>query len=129
VILWEINEYIFYRDDEDYMADTYIDVSDQDFAEKILQAEQMVLVNFSAENSGACQIQDPEFEAISKEYQGRVTFARINTDKNGETTSQWKIEGIPTIVFFKGGREINRIKGIIMRDRLRRQIEGALLAN
>ena len=38
------------------MTDTYIDVSDQDFAEKILQAEQMVLVNFSAENSGACQI-------------------------------------------------------------------------
>ncbi|TMB90085.1 MAG: thiol reductase thioredoxin [Chloroflexi bacterium] len=111
------------------MTDTYIDVSDQDFAEKILQAEQMVLVNFSAENSGACQIQDPEFEAISKEFQGRVMFARINTDKNDKATSQWKIEGIPTIIFFKGGREINRIKGIIMRERLRRQIEGALLAN
>jgi len=111
------------------MADNYIDVSDQDFAEKILQVEQMVLVNFSTENSGACQIQDPEFEAISKEYQGRVMFARINAEKNGETREQWKIDGIPTIVFFKGGREINRIKGIIMRERLRRQIEGALLAN
>jgi len=111
------------------MADTYIDVSDEDFAEKVLKAQSMVLVNFSSENSGACQIQDPEFEAVSKEYQGRVTFARINTDKNGETTNQWKIDGIPTIIFFKGGREINRIKGIMMRDRLRRQIEGALLAN
>jgi thioredoxin len=117
------------RDDEDFMTDTYIDVSDQDFADKILQSDQLVLVNFSAENSGACKIQDPEFEAISKEYQGRVMFARINTDKNGETTGQWKIDGIPTIIFFKGGREINRIKGIMMRDRLRRQIEGALLAN
>ena len=111
------------------MVDTYIDVSDQDFAEKILQAEQMVLVNFSAENSGACQIQDPEFEAISKEFQGRVMFARINTDKNDKATSQWKIEGIPTIIFFKGGREINRIKGIIMRERLRRQIRRVLLAS
>ena len=111
------------------MADSYFDLSDQDFAEKVLQAQLMVLVNFSAENSGACQIQDPEFEAVSKEYQGRVMFARINADKYGEITSQWKIDGIPTIIFFKGGREINRIKGIMMRERLRRQVEGALLAN
>jgi thioredoxin 1 len=111
------------------MADSYFDVSDQDFTEKVLEAEQMVLVNFSAESSGACQIQDPEFEAVSKQYQGRVMFARINTDKYNAITSQWKIDGIPTIIFFKGGREINRIKGIMMRDRLRRQVEGALLAN
>jgi thioredoxin 1 len=111
------------------MAGNYIEVSDQDFAEKVLEVQQMVLVDFSAESSAACQIQDPEFEAISKEYQGRAVFARVNTDKNQEVISQWKIEGIPTIIFFKSGREINRIKGIIMRDRLRRQIEGALLAN
>ena len=111
------------------MADSYIDVSDQDFAETVLQAPQMILVNFSADTSGACQIQDPEFAAISKEYTGRVMFARLNADKNSETISQWKVDGIPTIIFFKSGREINRIKGIIMRERLRRQIEGALLAN
>jgi thioredoxin 1 len=111
------------------MAGNYIDVSDQDFAEKVLEVQQMVLVNFSAESSAACQIQDPEFEAISKEYQDRAVFARVNADKNQEVISQWNIEGIPTIIFFKSGREINRIKGIIMRDRLRRQIEGALLAN
>ncbi|MFL5660667.1 MAG: thioredoxin family protein [Ktedonobacteraceae bacterium] len=111
------------------MAGNYIDVSDQDFAEKVLEVQQMVLVNFSAESSAACQIQDPEFEAISKEYRDRAVFARVNADKNQEVISQWKIEGIPTIIFFKSGREINRIKGIIMRDRLRRQIEGALLAN
>ena len=111
------------------MADSYINVSDQDFTEKVLNASQLVLVNFSAENSGACQIQDPEFAAISKEFIGRVMFARYSTDQNSEAISEWKIDGIPTIIFFKGGREINRIKGIIMRDRLRRVIEGALLAN
>jgi thioredoxin 1 len=111
------------------MADNYIDVSDQDFAEKILNEPQLVLVNFAIDNSGACQIQDPEFAAVSKEFTGRVMFARLNTDNNSETISEWKIEGIPTIIFFKGGREINRINGIIMRERLRRTISGALLAN
>jgi thioredoxin 1 len=111
------------------MADNYIDVSDQDFAEKILNEPQLVLVNFSSDTSGACKIQDPEFVAVSKEFTGRVMFARLSTDNNSETISEWKIEGIPTIIFFKGGREINRINGIIMRERLRRQISGALLAN
>ncbi len=110
------------------MADSYIDITSQDFAEKVLDASQMVVVNFSTPKSSACQIQDPEFEAISKEYQGRVMFAKLNVDENGELTSQWNVDVIPTIIFFKRGQAINRIKGILMRDRLRRQIEGALLA-
>lgn len=109
------------------MAESSIEVSSQDFKEKVLDSDQMALVNFTAVSSGACQIQAPEFEAISKEYQGRAVFARVETDKNEDITHQWNIDGIPTIIFFKGGREIHRIKGIIMRDRLRRQIEGVLL--
>lgn len=111
------------------MGDNYIEVTGQDFAEKVLDAQEMVLVNFSTAKVGACQIQKPEFEAVSKEYAGRVTFATLDTDNNSDITKQWNIDGVPTIIFFKGGREINRIKGIMMRERLRRQIEGALLAN
>jgi thioredoxin 1 len=111
------------------MSDSYIDVSSKDFAEKVLNAEPMVLVNFIATGSGASQIQIPEFEAISREYQGRAIFAQLVTEKNEDVTSQWNIDGIPTIIFFKSGREIYRIKGIIMRDRLRKQIEGVLLAH
>lgn len=111
------------------MADSYIDVSSLDFTEKVLGSEQMVLVNFSAESSAACQIQNTEFEVISKEYKERVTFARVDVDKSREMTNQWQVDGIPTIIFFKSGQEINRIKGIIMRDKLRRRIEGALLAS
>jgi thioredoxin 1 len=107
---------------------SYIDVTSQDFAEQVLNAEQMVVVDFSSERSSACQIFNPEFAAVSKEYQGRVTFAKLDVDKNEELTSQWNVDGIPTVIFFKNGQEINRIKGILMRDRLRRQIEGALLA-
>jgi thioredoxin 1 len=107
---------------------SYIDVTSQDFAEQVLNAEQMVVVDFSSERSNACQIFNPEFAAVSKEYQGRVTFAKLDVDTNEELTSQWNVDGIPTVIFFKNGQEINRIKGILMRDRLRRQVEGALLA-
>ena len=114
------------------MADhtqSYLDVTGQDFAEKVLSAPQLVVVNFSSERSGSCQIFDPEFAAISKEYQGRVTFAKLDVDANEDVTSQWNVDGIPTVIFFKNGQEINRIKGIVMRDKLRRQVEGTLLAS
>jgi thioredoxin 1 len=107
---------------------SYIDVTNQDFAEQVLNASQMVVVDFSSDRSSSCQIFNPEFAAVSEEYQGRVTFAKLDVDTNEALTSQWNVDGIPTLIFFKNGQEINRIKGIVMRDKLRRQIEGALLA-
>lgn len=107
---------------------SYIDVTSQDFTEQVLNAQQMVVVDFSSDRSSSCQIFDPEFEAVSKDYLGRVTFAKLDVDTNEALTSQWNVNGIPTLIFFKNGQEINRIKGIVMRDKLRRQIEGALLA-
>lgn len=111
------------------MADTYIDVTSEDFDEKVLQAQQLVVVNFSAQQASSCQIQEPEFVAISKEYQGRITFAKLDVNSAQDITTQWNIEGVPTMIFFKGGSELYRIKGIMMRDKLRRQIEGVLLAS
>jgi thioredoxin 1 len=107
---------------------SYIDITSQDFPEQVLNAPQMVIVDFSSERSSSCQIFNPEFAAISEEYQGRVTFAKLDVDTNETLTSQWNVDGIPTVIFFKNGQEINRIKGIVMRDKLRRQVEGALLA-
>lgn len=111
------------------MTKSYLDITKDEFAEKVLQSPQLVIVNFSADHSNACQIQEPEFEVIAKEYQNRITFARINVEEQGDFTNQWNIEGVPTLIFFKGGQEIYRIKGIMMRDKLRRQIEGVLLAS
>ncbi|HET8912033.1 MAG TPA: thioredoxin domain-containing protein [Ktedonobacteraceae bacterium] len=110
------------------MADSYIDVTEQDFEEKVLSGSQMVVVNFSAAWSSPCQILQPEFEAISKEYQDRVTFARVDVDQNKELTTRWSVDGVPILVFFFKGQEINRIQGVVMRDKLRRQVEGTLLA-
>jgi thioredoxin 1 len=114
---------------EDGMADSYIEVTKEDFAEKVLNSPQIVVVNFSALQSGSCQILEPEFVAISKEYQNRITFVKVNVEGQEELTSKWNVDGVPTLIFFKGGNEIHRIKGIVMRDRLRRQIEGVLLAS
>ncbi|TMC23820.1 MAG: thioredoxin [Chloroflexi bacterium] len=110
------------------MADNYIELTNENFAEQVLESSRLVIVNFSTEQSAACQIQEPEFAALSREYQDRVTFAKLNVDSQAELTHDLKVTGIPTLIFFKGGQEIYRIPGVMMRNRLRRQIEGVLLA-
>ncbi|GCE46857.1 thioredoxin 1 [Thermosporothrix hazakensis] len=109
------------------MTDTCFTVTNEDFAEKVLQASQLVIVYFYAENSNSCQIQEPELEAASKDFQERIAVAKVNVESEPTLTQQWEVDGIPTLVFFKAGKEVHRIKGIMMRDKLRRQIEGVLL--
>ena len=111
------------------MADNFIEVTGDDFAEKVIGAEQTAVVLFSAPQSNACQIQEPEVAAISKDFQGRATFVKVNVEGQQELIKQYHIDGLPTLIFFKGGQEIYRIKGIVMRDKLRRQLEGVLLAS
>lgn len=105
----------------------YATVGDENFTEKVLQVPQMVVVNFSSEHSNACQLFEPEFLSISREYQGQAHFARVDVDHDAQLATQYNVDGIPTVVFFKNGQEINRIKGIVMREKLRRQVAGALL--
>jgi Thioredoxin domain-containing protein len=108
------------------MAENYIAVTQGNFAEKVLNATRLVIVLFFAEQSGACQIQETELEALSKEYQDRIIFARLDVTSDEELTRQREIKGIPTLIFFRDGKEIYRITGIVMRDKLRRKIEGIL---
>jgi thioredoxin 1 len=119
---------MLFRNLEDVMADNYIRITNQDFDEKVLKAPQMVVVAFLASWSDTCQILVPEFDAVGKEYQGRVTFATIDVDEDKAWTKEWNVDGVPTMIFFNQGKEIHRISGIMMRDKLRRQVEGVLIA-
>ncbi len=111
------------------MVETFTQITEANFAAKVTTAAQTVLVLFYKEGSTSCDIQIPEIEALNREYQERITFARVNVDEQADLTKQLNVDAIPTLVFFKNGNEIYRIKGIMMRDKLRRQIEGVLLSN
>jgi thioredoxin 1 len=110
------------------MVDTFTQITEENFAALVTQAARTVLILFYKDGSNSCSIQIPELESISKEYQEKVTFARINVDEQEELTKQLQVDGVPTLVFFRNEQEIYRIKGIMMRDKLRRQLEGVLLS-
>jgi thioredoxin len=110
------------------VSDAYIEVTDQNFQQQVLGSDQPVIVDFWAEWCGPCRMMAPHFEALANEYKGRVVFAKLDTDANPGVPTAFGIRGIPTLILFRGGKEVDRIVGAVPRDRVKSHIESALLA-
>jgi thioredoxin 1 len=108
------------------MAGSYIEVSDQDFEQKVLKSSKPVVVDYWAPWCGPCRMMAPIFEELSTEYHDQMEFAKMNTDDNPSVPGRLGIQGIPTLIFFKDGREVNRIVGAVRREIFKRQIDTVL---
>ena len=108
------------------MAGSYIEVSDQDFEQKVLKSSKPVVVDFWAVWCGPCRMMAPIFEELSTEYTDKMQFAKMDTDINPSVPVRLGIRGIPTLIFFKDGREVNRIVGAVRREIFKKQIDSVL---
>jgi thioredoxin 1 len=88
-----------------------VTVTDQDFEGQVLQADNLVMVDFWAPWCGPCRAVAPILEELAGEYEGRVVIAKVNTDDNPEYAMKFGVRGIPTMILFKDGKEIDRIVG------------------
>lgn len=86
--------------------------------------EGKVIVDFWAEWCGPCKQLGPIFKDLSEEIEG-VTFAKVNVDEQGEVAQEFKVRGIPTMVLFENGKEVDRIVGFVPKESLKQKIEKA----
>lgn len=86
-------------------------VTDAEFKTEVLDSAIPVLVDFWATWCGPCQTMGPVIDALAGEYEGRVKIMKLNVDENPQTPAQYGIRGIPTLIVFKGGEEMQRIIG------------------
>ncbi len=100
------------------MAESIIEVNDNNFDTEILQSDKPVLVDFWAPWCGPCRAIAPIVEELVKEYGDKVKFAKCNVDDNPTTPGQYGIRAIPTLIFFNNGKAVNQITGMVAKSKL-----------
>ena len=103
-----------------------IAVDDSNFDQMVLQAKTPVLVDLWAPWCAPCHMVAPVVEELATEYEGRVSFAKLNVDQNPRTASKYSIMSIPTLLIFKDGKPISNIVGFRPKAELKRSLDAAL---
>jgi len=104
------------------MSETVKKVTDNSFEREVRQAKKPVLVDFWAEWCGPCRLLAPTIEAIAEEHSSAVSVVKLNVDENPTTAAVYGIKGIPTLILFSEGKEVERIVGVAGKDTIVRTI-------
>ena len=95
------------------MSETTVPVTDQTFRELVLETELPVLVDFWAPWCGPCQRIAPVLEELAEEFQGRLRIAKVNTEQEYVQAGEFGVQGIPTMILFHKGNEVDRLVGAV----------------
>ena len=89
-------------------------VTDADFETTVLQSKEPVLVDFHAEWCGPCKAMAPALEQGATEMAGKLKVVKLDVDQNPNVTQQYRIQAMPTLIMFAGGKEVNRNVGALV---------------
>ena len=100
-----------------------IELTKDTFEEKVLNSKTPVLVDFWAPWCGPCRLVGPVLDKISSEYTTKLIFSKLNVDDSQEIAAKLDVRGIPCMIVFKDGKEIDRIIGAYGEPQLRSKID------
>ena len=106
------------------MAD--ITFTDSNFDQEVLQSKVPVVVDFWAVWCTPCRIVSPIIEELAKEYEGKVKVGKLNVDENQQTSGNFGIMSIPSVLIFKNGQPVKTIIGAQGKEKYKQEIEEVL---
>lgn len=110
------------------MAEGVNEVTAATWEQEVLGENGLVLIDFWAVWCGPCRMIAPTVEELAREYAGKVKVLKLNTDENPEIASRYKIMGIPTLMFFKGGQKVDQIVGAVPKPQLKAKLDSLINA-
>jgi thioredoxin 1 len=104
-----------------------VHVDNANFIAEVLRSELPVVVDFWGPGCGPCQMLEPIIMDLASAYQGRVKVAELNAAEASRTAARFGVMGTPTVLFFRRGREVERVVGFVGERYLREIIETEIL--
>lgn len=107
------------------MADTKytVEVTDANFEDVVLKASTPVLVDFWAAWCGPCLAVAPTLEELAQEYEGKFVIAKLDVDRNPETSQKYGIMNIPTMLYFQNGQQVDKQVGAAPKKAFQQKID------
>ena len=102
-----------------------LQITDANFEELVNSGKPMVL-DFWAEWCGPCRMVGPIIDELATEYEGRVTIGKMDVDNNNDVVAQFGIRNIPTVLFFKDGKVVDKQVGAAHKTTFVSKIEALL---
>jgi thioredoxin 1 len=99
-----------------------VEVTDSNFQNEVLNSDKPVLLDFWAEWCGPCKMIAPLVEELAKEYDGKLKVGKVDVDSNQQTSMQYGIRSIPTLLIFKGGKVVDQLVGAVPKRMLAEKI-------
>ena len=93
---------------------------------KFIEKYPLSIVDFWAPWCAPCRAMAPRLRRLSKIYKGKVAFGKLDTQKNQDIAKQYKIMGIPHLIFFRNGKKVTSITGVKSVGNIKDTIDGLL---
>jgi thioredoxin 1 len=100
------------------MAKGILDIDDRSFDSEIIQSDKPAVVDFWAPWCGPCKAIGPVIEELAEAYGENIKFTKCNVDENPATPAKFGIKAIPTLIFFKDGKVVDQITGMVAKSKL-----------
>ena len=107
-------------------GESVIHISEGTFDAEVLKSSQPALVDFWAPWCGPCRAIAPILDELADEYKGKVKVAKINVDENRKLAGDHGIQSIPTMLLFKDGKVVDKLIGLVPKDRLKALMDKVL---